>query len=84
MNAFVCVQIDQEGLTLPERSLYLSKDEESVKVILRLDIVSPLQAPSTLHPLIIRFEPTSFFSSVILCFTQSASSPGSSPSCLPH
>lgn len=32
----VCVQIDQEGLTLPERSLYLSKDEESVKVVKHL------------------------------------------------
>lgn len=29
----VCLQIDQEGLTLPERSLYLGQDEESVKVI---------------------------------------------------
>lgn len=26
------VQIDQEGLTLPERSLYLGQDEDSVKV----------------------------------------------------
>lgn len=29
----VCLQIDQEGLTLPERSLYLGQDEESVKVL---------------------------------------------------
>lgn len=28
----VCGQIDQEGLTLPERSLYLGQDEDSVKV----------------------------------------------------
>lgn len=28
----VFLQIDQEGLTLPERSLYLGQDEDSVKV----------------------------------------------------
>ncbi|XP_077468176.1 endothelin converting enzyme-like 1 [Stigmatopora argus] len=27
------IRIDQEGLTLPERSLYLSQDEESVKIL---------------------------------------------------
>lgn len=29
---FLCAQIDQEGLTLPERSLYFGQDEDSVKV----------------------------------------------------
>lgn len=28
----IFLQIDQEGLTLPERSLYLGQDEDSVKV----------------------------------------------------
>lgn len=51
----VCVtQIDQEGLTLPERSLYLGQDEDSVKVqfILFVSVTPPtlfIGAFSTSH-----------------------------------
>lgn len=40
------VQIDQEGLTLPERSLYLGQDEDSTKVSFL-----PLLPPTSIPPL---------------------------------
>lgn len=42
------VQIDQEGLTLPERSLYLGQDEDSTKVSFL-----PLLPPTSIPPLLL-------------------------------
>ncbi|KAJ7984251.1 hypothetical protein DPEC_G00362720 [Dallia pectoralis] len=42
------IRIDQEGLTLPERTLYLGQDEDSVKVtVIFSDIHHFLSAPSS-------------------------------------
>lgn len=64
---FDCVQIDQEGLTLPERSLYLGQDEDSVKVnvfpylLLERNLTTSISV-ATLLPSISPSFPLAFFS----------------------